>query len=64
MLGWLRRLQTASTAPEDLGLRMHEVRVLCFCDNVEQCQTETYVSDVRIAHAEIEALKVKRSRGV
>jgi hypothetical protein len=26
----------------------HEVYVLCACDDIEQCRTEVYVSDVRI----------------
>lgn len=35
---------------------MHEVMVPCCCDTVEQCRTELYVSDVRIAIAEIDDL--------
>lgn len=34
----------------------HEVMVLCRCPNVEMCSMELYVSDVRVAHAEIEFL--------
>lgn len=33
---------------------MHEVYVLCKCENVEQCSTERYVSDVRIAMHQVE----------
>lgn len=33
----------------------HEVMVLCNCDQ-EPCRMEVYVSDVRIARAEIERL--------
>lgn len=31
----------------------HEVMVLCNCDDIERCRTEIYVSDVRIALAQI-----------
>jgi len=34
----------------------HEVSVLCDCDDLEQCRTEVYVADVRIALAEIQRL--------
>ncbi len=34
----------------------HEVMVLCSCDNIECCKAEIYVSDVRIAIAQIERL--------
>lgn len=35
----------------------HEVMVLCSCDDIEQCSTELYVSDVRILVAELDKLK-------
>jgi len=35
----------------------HEVNVLCDCGNIEQCEMEVYVSDVRIAYAEIQRLR-------
>lgn len=38
----------------------HEVMVLCSCDNIEQCSLELYVSDVRIAVAELEDLRALR----
>jgi hypothetical protein len=31
----------------------HFVEVLCNCDDIEQCRTELYVSDVRILMAEL-----------
>lgn len=34
----------------------HEVVVLCNCESVECCRMEVYVSDVRIAWAEIRRL--------
>lgn len=34
----------------------HEVRVLCNCDE-DPCRMEVYVSDVRIAVAELEELR-------
>lgn len=41
----------------DEGGMTHEVLVLCDCEDVEQCRTEVYVSDVRIAYARIEELE-------
>jgi hypothetical protein len=38
------------------GGMTHEVMVLCSCDNIECCKMERYVSDVRIAIAQIERL--------
>jgi hypothetical protein len=35
----------------------HEVTVLCNCDDIEQCKTEIYVSDIRILIAELEQEK-------
>ena len=35
---------------------MHEVTVPCVCGDVENCLTERYISDVRIAQAELAAL--------
>lgn len=34
----------------------HEVSVLCACEDVEDCEMERYISDVRMAYAEIERL--------
>lgn len=36
----------------------HEVMVPCSCDNVEQCEMELYVSDVRIARAIVRAYQI------
>ena len=35
----------------------HLVEVLCACDDIEHCDMERYVSDVRKAHAEIAFLR-------
>lgn len=35
----------------------HEVAVLCLCDDIETCETERYVSDVRLALRELQRLK-------
>lgn len=35
----------------------HEVYVLCNCDDIECCRMERYVSDVRIAVAEVDRLQ-------
>ena len=35
----------------------HEVFVLCDCGDAEDCRLELYVSDVRLAYAEIERLE-------
>lgn len=40
----------------------HEVQVLCNCEDIEQCRTEIYVSDVRILAAELEEQKALRAR--
>lgn len=34
---------------------MHEVRVLCDCDDIEQCRTEVYISDIRIMQDQFKA---------
>jgi hypothetical protein len=34
----------------------HEVRVLCACDDIENCQLELYVADVRILEAAYQRL--------
>ena len=34
----------------------HEVRVLCNCDDIEHCRMEIYVSDIRIAAAQLRAV--------
>ena len=36
---------------------MHEVSVLCFCDDIEHCRFERYIADVRIAESEISVLE-------
>lgn len=36
---------------------MHEVYVLCNCNDVEHCRTELYVADVRIAATRAEAFE-------
>lgn len=38
----------------------HEVSVLCDCPDIEHCRMEVYISDVRIAYAEIERLEADR----
>jgi len=42
--------------------KTHEVRVLCSCEDIECCEIERYISDVRIAVAEIERLRVRIGR--
>jgi hypothetical protein len=36
----------------------HEVSISCSCDDIEQCETERYIADIRLALAEIESLKI------
>jgi hypothetical protein len=35
---------------------LHEVMVLCDCEDIECCRMERYIADVRIAFEEIERL--------
>jgi len=32
---------------------LHEVYVLCDCDDIEHCKTEVYVNDVRLVQSQI-----------
>jgi len=50
-LARLRQLDKASTAVT------HEVMVPCNCDSISFCRMELYVSDVRVAAAEIAFLQ-------
>lgn len=38
----------------------HEVTLPCSCADIEHCETERYIADVRIAKAEIAWLKFER----
>lgn len=37
----------------------HEVSMMCDCPNIEGCTLERYISDVRIAVAELELLRAQ-----
>lgn len=37
----------------------HEVQILCRCATIESCEVERYVSDIRILHDELEAIRAQ-----
>jgi hypothetical protein len=41
---------------------IHEVYLLCRCDDIEQCVTERYIADVRIARTEIDDLRASLNK--
>lgn len=38
---------------------MHEVHVLCACEDIERCSFERYIADVRIAYSELAHLRTE-----